>query len=277
MHPFPKLLAALLLLIILTRPAQAQVSPSTDSIDYYRKAINAMYKKAFNSLRQSDEYKVAAERFRHHLHLTNAYAAFTAFGNLAQASYDVVNKGIAQSGFPPLKGPQAGLGFGITREYRNRWILDFSVVIGDYNTSKKGDSSVKCSFRNVPQVNIGYDFIKSTKVNLYPYAGLGGRVTNLKYQQPDQVNDHFTSIVDIVQKEGITEANKFNLAYQVGLGVDVVVSENKQSSGIMLFLKGGTDGVIGSRTLDIHGVKYNADIKQGAWSLAFGVKLFGRN
>jgi hypothetical protein len=129
----------------------------------------------------------------------------------------------------------------------------------------------------VPQVNIGYDFIKSTKVNLYPYAGLGGRVTNLKYQQPDQVNNQFTSIVDIVQKEGITEANKFNLAYQVGLGVDVVVSENKQSSGIMLFLKGGTDGVIGSRTFDIHGVKYNADIKQGAWSLAFGVKLFGRN
>jgi len=68
----------------------------------------------------------------------------------------------------------------------------------------------------------------------------------------------------IIQKQGLTEVTKFNLSYQAGLGVDVVVSEKEGGSGIMLFLKGGTDGIIGSRSWDIHGVKYDADIKQGA-------------
>ncbi|MDO6430780.1 hypothetical protein Q4E93_09280 [Flavitalea sp. BT771] len=277
MRPFPKLLAALLLLMTLTRPAQAQVNPTKDSIDYYRKVIHAMYQKAFDSIRQSDDYKVAIERFHLHLHLTNGYGSFTTFGNVAQASYDILNKDIAQSNFPPLKGPQGGIGIGFTREYRNRWILDFVVMVGVYNKSEKGDSSLQISFRNVPQINIGYDFVKSPKVNIYPYAGLAGRVTDLKYQQPNQVSGNPTSIVDILQKEGLTEITKFNLSYQAGLGVDIVVSEKEQGNGIMLFLKGGTDGIIGSRTLNIHGVKYDADIKQGAWSLALGVKFFRRN
>jgi hypothetical protein len=276
MRPFPKLLAALLLLTTLSRPAHAQVTPK-DSIDYYRKAIHNIYKKAFDSLRQSDEYKVAVERFHHHLHLSNGYGSFTFVGNVAQASYDVLNKDIAQSGFSSLKGPQVGLGFGFTREYRNRWILDFFVMTSADNKSEKGDSSFSISFRNVPQINIGYDFIKSPKVNIYPYAGLAGRVTDLKYQQPNQVNSNPTSIVDIMQKEGQTEVTKYSLSYQAGVGVDVVVSENERGIGTMLFLKGGTDGIIGSRTWNIHGVKYDADIKQGAWNLALGVKFFRRS
>ena len=275
-HPFPKLLAALLLLTTLSRTAQAQVTPPKDSIDYYSKVIRAIYKKAFDSLRQSDDYKEAIERFHHHLHLSNGYGSFTFVGNVAQASYDILNKDIAQSGFPALKGPQVGLGFGFTREYRNRWILDFFIMTGVDNTSEKGDSSFQVSFRNVPQINIGYDFVKSPKVNIYPYAGLAGRVTDLKYKQPNQVNSNPTSIVDIMQKEGQTEVTKYSLSYQAGVGVDVVLSENERGSGIMFFLKGGTDGIIGSRTWNIHGVKYDADIKQGAWNLAFGVKFFGR-
>ena len=100
--------------------------------------------------------------------------------------------------------------------------------------------------------------------------------SSTKTLQPNQVNSNPTSIVDIIQKQGLTEVTKFNLSYQAGLGVDVVVSEKEGGNGIMLFLKGGTDGIIGSRTWDIHGVKYDADIIQGTWSLALGIKFFRR-
>ena len=100
--------------------------------------------------------------------------------------------------------------------------------------------------------------------------------SSTKTLQPNQVNSNPSGIVDIIQKQGLTEVTKFNLSYQAGLGVDVVVSEKEGGNGIMLFLKGGTDGIIGSRSWDIHGVKYDADIKQGTWSLALGIKFFRR-
>jgi len=237
-----------------------------------------MYKKTYDSLRQSDTYQAAIEGYKRHTRRSNGYTSFTIYGDVGQASYDAVNRGIAQTGFPPLNGPQYRLGLGTSHEYHDRWLLEFYFgIFGIPNKSKKGDSSVKSSYSNALQLNFGYDFIRSQKINIYPYAGLAMRFTDLRYKQPDLVNNNFTSIVDIVQKEGLTYATKLNLSYQAGVGFDFVIHENQKGNGTMFFLKAGTDGIFGSRTFKIKGVKYDADIKQGAWVVAFGFKFFGRD
>lgn len=275
---------ALLLLLSWTLSANAQSrrphprqDTTIDSVEYYRKIISEMSKKTYDSLHQSEAYKTANEGWQRNIRKSNGYTSFALFGDVGQASYDVVNKGIVQAGFPPLNGPQYRLGLGISQEFENRLIMEFYfAVIGINNKSKKGDSSVKSSYNNILQFNFGYDLIKSKKINIYPYAGLSLRNTSLVYQQPDLVNNNFTSIVDIVQKDGTTEGNKLNLAYQAGLGFDFVIHEGDKGDGTMLFLRAGTDGIFGNRTFKIHGVKYDADIKQGAWIFAFGFKFFVR-
>ena len=284
MRPLKSCLALLLLFSsILSANAQfpdphTRTPDPTDSIEYYRKIISDLYKNTYDSLRQTDAYKAALANWQRLAWKSSGYTSFTIFGDVGQASYDVVNKGIAISGFPPLNGPQYRIGIGLSHESRNRWIFEFYYAIfGINNKSKKGDSSVKSSYGNLLQFNFGYDLIKSQKINIYPYAGLALRFTDLTYKQPDLVNNNFTSIIDIVQKDGITNANRMNLSYQAGLGFDFVVHEGQKGAGTMLFLRAGTDGIIGSRTFEIKGVKYDADIKQGAWQIAFGFKFFGRN
>lgn len=275
----------LLLLLSCVLSANAQYSEyhhrqpdPIDSAKYYRKVISDLYKETFDSLRQSDAFKTALEGLHRHTWQSNRYTSFTIFGDVGKASYDAVNKGIAVYGFPPMNGPQYRLGLGMSHESSDRWIFEFYyAIIGINNKSKKGDSSVKSSYSNLLQLNFGYDLIRSQKINIYPYAGLSLRGTTLVYEQPDQVNPGFTSIVDLVQKEGTTSANKVNLSYQAGLGFDFVIHEGQKGAGTMLFLRAGTDGIFGSRTFKIDGVKYDADIKQGAWVFAFGFKFFGRN
>ena len=253
------------------------VSAQTDSIYYYRNQASKIYRDAYDSLRKSDAYKMAIERWQYHANRSNGYSAFTLYGDLGRANYDVINKGIGQSGFPPLAGPQLRVGMGITTEYHSRTIFEFYFfTIGLFNKSKKGDSSIVSSYNNLLQFNFGYDFIRSNKINIYPYAGFALRNTILNYNQPDQVNNNFTSIVDIVQKEGATYGSKFNLSYQAGVGFDFVISESKKGGGIMLFTRAGTDGIIGSRDFKVKGLKYHTDIQQGGWQCTFGVKLFKR-
>jgi hypothetical protein len=262
--------------------AQFDHAPSrqttTDSILYYKKKISDLYKRTWDSLRQSETYLEAAGRLRHHTRLSNGYTSFTVFGDVARASYNAVNSGIAQSGFPALSGPQYHIGIGTSHEYHNRGILEFYIfTIGLSNVSKKGDETVKSSFSNLFQVNFGYDFIKSQKINIYPYTGLALRLTNLNYKMPAQTNNAPTSIVDIVQNDGSVIASKGNLSYQAGLGMDFVIHESARGTGTMLFLRAGTDGIFGNTTFKIDDKKYDAQIKQGAWIFAFGFKFFSRD
>lgn len=276
---------ALFVIFVCTLSANAQYSEyhhrepkPIDSVKYYKKTISDLYKNTLDSLRQSETFKTALEGLQRISRRSNGYTSFTIYGDVGQASYDVVNKGISVYGFPPMNGPQYRVGLGISHEYHSRWIIEFYyATFGINNKSNKGDSSVKSSYSNWLQLNFGYDLIKSQKINIYPYAGLAARQTDLTYKQPDEMNPNFTSIVDIVQKDGTTNGNKLNLSYQAGIGFDFVVHESEKGAGTMLFLRAGTDGIFGSRTFKIHGVKYDADIKQGAWVVAFGFKFFGRD
>ncbi|MES1249592.1 MAG: hypothetical protein ABUL46_02865 [Chitinophaga rupis] len=278
-----KILSLFVLLLSCTRNASAQFVHSaphrdeTDSIKYYKKVISDLYKHTWDSLRQSEAYLVALNRLQHHTRESNGYTSFTLFGGVAQASYDGLNRGIAQSGFPAMNGPQHRFGLGASHEYHNRVVLDFYyLTFGLNNTSKKGDESVKCNYYNFLQFNFGYDFIKSRKINLYPYAGLSARITDLSYSTPTQVNPNPTSIADIIQNSRSESVSKFNLSYQAGIGVDFVVHEGNKGAGTMVFLRGGTDGIFGSTTFKIEDAKYDPKIKQGAWVVEVGFKFFGR-
>lgn len=248
-----------------------------DSAAYYQKIMGSLVKGALDSIRQSEAYKDAMEKYRHHVSSSNAYTAFTLFGDVGRANYDVINAGTAQSGFPALKGPQYRIGFGITSEYSDRMIFEFYFfTFGISNKVQKGDSTIKATYSNLVQYNFGYDLVPSKKINIYPYAGLAFRITTLEYKQPDQVNNNYTSIVDLVMKDGRTLGNKFNLSYQAGVGFDLVLHESEKGVGTMLFARAGTDGIIGTRDFKIKGIKYHTNIQQGAWQLALGFKFFTR-
>jgi hypothetical protein len=215
-------------------------------------------------------------RFINH---SNIYTSFTIYGTLSGASYDKLNTDIAQHGYPAMKGPLGGVGFGISHEYYSRWVLEFYfTTLGFTNKVKKDDSTLKANFSNLLQVNFGYDFIKSNKINIYPYAGLAVRVSELDYIAPVLTNDNYTSILDIVRMDGSAYATRWSLAYQAGVNFDFVIHENADKGrGTMLFLRAGTDGTFSNSSFKIHGLKYDPQIKQGAWQIAFGFKFFGRD
>jgi hypothetical protein len=283
MRSFIKTSSFLIVILSYVSSVEAQSVPlsenksAADSIKYYRKTLYGLYKTAFDSLRHTQPFITASERLQYYTSHSNGYTAFAVYGEIAQASYDAVNRGLLQNGFPSLKGPQYQIGVAISQEYRDRWILDFDISAGINNSSKTGGESVKSSFSNLFQVNFGYDFIRSKKINIYPYTGLALRFTSLGYQKPAQVNNNFTGITDIVINDGSVNASAANLSYQAGLGFDFVIHENDKGSGTMLFLKAGTDGIFGSTTYKIDGVRYDAQIKQGAWIFALGCKFFARH
>jgi hypothetical protein len=266
-----KLLTFFVLILSCAHTANAQV----DSSKYYRKIISNIYRANYDSLRKNP---ALIEAFNNYIRLTKnsiAYTSFTIFGAISDASYDKLNTDIAQRGYPSMKGPLVSIGIGTAHEYRNRWMLEFIVLLGLDNRSKKGDSSLKASYSSL-QINFGYDFIKSRKINIYPYTGLGLRITDLNYKAPARINNNYTSVVDIVATDQSIYTSNFALSYQAGVNLDCVIHEGDKGNGTMLFLRGGADGIFGNTSFKIHGVKYDPLIKQGAWQFALGFKFFSR-
>jgi len=267
-----KLLTLLALILSCTYTVHAQV----DSTKYYRKIISNIYRTNYDSLRKNPALLEATNNYARLIKNSVAYSSFTIFGAVSEASYGKLNSDIAKRGYPSIKGPLAGIGIGTTHEYRDRWMLEFYALLGLDNRSKKADSSLKVSYSSL-QINFGYDFVKSRKINIYPYTGLGLRVTDLNYKAPAQINNGYTSIVDIITTDQSTYTTNWNFSYQAGVNLDYVIHEGNSGNGTMLFLRAGTDGIFGNTTFKIHGLKYDPQIKQGAWQFALGFKFFSRN
>jgi hypothetical protein len=267
----------LLTLFILVLSSTHAVHAQIDSSKYYRKIISNIYRENYESLRKDPRLIEATNNFQRFMANSNIYSSFTIFGAISDVSYDKLNTDIAQRGYPAIKAPLVGIGVGTTHEYYNRWVLEFLILLGLDNRSKNGDSTLKVSYTDMVQVNFGYDFIKSRKINIYPYAGLGLRVADLNYKASAEINNNYTSVVDIVRADRSVYTSKISLCYQAGVNFDLVIHEGNKGSGTMLFLRAGTDGNFGNTTFKIDGVKYDPQLKQGTWQLAFGFKFFGRN
>ncbi len=272
-----RLTIILLLLISIAGEAQEVKQPPIDSVRYYQQKISQLHRKLFDSLRNSEEYKVAQERILYYKRKSDSYGSFVLFMDVAQADYDKFNSNITASGFTPLEGSALRFGFGFSGK-SNRVIVDiFSLVAGVAKKSTKGSESIVTNFSSALLIDIGYDVIKNQPINIYPYAGLSVRSSELDYSKPAQINPSFTDITNIIQNRQSVSGYSGKLGYQAGVGFDFVIRNNPQKlGGNMLFFKAGINRPVGKENYKIEGVRYVPGIEYGKWIATIGIKFFGR-
>lgn len=146
----------------------------------------------------------------------------------------------------------------------------------DHASAKKNNETIKTAFSNYIQFEWGYDFIKSNKLNIYPYAGLGIRASTLRFESETGGNPNFTNVSNIVQNNKSFDEETTEAGYQAGLGVEYVITKKEQAGGTLLFLKAGTNRPFKREKFDIAGIAYDPEFNHGELLFSFGFKFFGR-
>jgi hypothetical protein len=286
-----RLFIVILLLLPLFSLSQKESTSKTDSVSYYNKQLQDLYRETYDSMRNTGIYKTATERLKYYERFSANYTSFMVFTELDAANFDKFNASIAIDGYSKISEPMIRYGIGVSM-MNERIALDYSFfILGKPKSAKKGTEHIHTSFANILAFDLGYDLTKSRKINIYPYAGLSFRTGSIEYSKPVELNNSFTNISNLVQNNQSTTASYFGAGYQAGVGFDFVIAERQkrparfapaQSSsgstgGIILFIKGGTNGRIGKERYRAEGIKYEPGIKYGAWMAQVGLKFFGRN
>jgi hypothetical protein len=267
----------LLLLLALPFLAGAQKpSVSQDSASYYRQQMYQLERTLLDSLRRSQDYVYLREQAEKVWRPSGDYSAVTAFVDVAGANYDKLNSTITQNGFKALPGTAIRLGYGASYQF-DRGMFDLAFfAFGLRNTTQKQGEKIATNFNGYFQCDLGYDLIPAKWLNIYPYAGLSVRTSMLSYKKDPQFNSSFTDVTNLVVNDQSVKEHGTKLGYQAGIGFDVVVSERRNSGGVMLFVKAGTARSFGKEVYDIDGVVYKPGIQYGNWITTWGIKLFGR-
>jgi hypothetical protein len=269
----------LLFLLALPFFAGAQKpSTSSDSADYYRQQMYQLERTLLDSLRRSEQYIYLRDRAETVWRPSGDYTAVTAFFDVAGADYDKLNSSITQSGFDALPNTAVRLGYGVSYQF-DRGMFDLAFfAFGLRNTTQKAGEKIVANFSGFFQFDLGYDLIAAKWINVYPYAGFSYRTSLLSYKKDPQLNSSFTDVTNIVVNDQSVRERCNKLGYQAGLGLDLVVSEQRRlGGGVMLFVKAGTNRIFGKEVYDIDGTEYKPGIQYGNWIATFGIKLFGRN
>ena len=266
----------LLFPVILFAQSKYKVQP-TDSVGFYSNLIRERYKQAFDSLKVSPDIKEAMERLDYFSSHSDSYRSFVIYTDVAAADFNHLNGTLVPEGFSALKKTILRIGYGFSSKY-NKVVFDFYIgALGINNKSKKGNENVKATFSNLFQFDLGYDITRSQSVNIYPYAGVSIRNMSLEYNKPAQVNGSYTDITNIVQNNPSVTTDATGIGYQAGIGFDFVVGNNKsKTSGTMIFVKAGTNGIFGNPAYKIENIQYNPQIVYGRWMVTAGFKFFGR-
>jgi hypothetical protein len=211
--------------------------------------------------------------------------SFNLCAEFGGSNFNHFNADNAKSGFSPVAGPSYRFGFGFTMENRNRLVKEFYLLTlaGD-KASYNGNQKIKYSFMDGLQCNIGYDLIKSPKLNIFPYGGLSFRYETLTWHNPGQANPAFTGIADILHNEETFYSSMTGVAYHTGLSIEWVITESHEKAGakmdptgVMLFARGGTEGMIGNPSFKVRDLTYDPAIRNGQWIASIGFKFFARS
>lgn len=267
----------LLLFVGLFSQAQEINKYPADSATFYQRKIAQLQRKVFDSLRNTEEYKATRERVEYYQRKSDGYGSFVLFVDMAQADFSKFNTSITASGFTPLSGSAYRLGFGFSTKARRTVVDFFMLASGLGKESKKGQETIETNFSSGILLDIGYDLIKNQFINIYPYAGLSMRTSDLTYSAPVQTNPTFTNISNLVVNKRSVEAYSSKLGFQAGIGFDFVVAKGKRElGGTMFFLKAGMNRPVGKEKYKIEGIKYDPGIEYGKWIITAGFKFFGR-
>lgn len=123
---------------------------------------------------------------------------------------------------------------------------------------------------------MGYDLMKNNQVNIYPYAGFGFRSVDMEYNTPPNINPNATSFRDVVVSDRSVDDVITTINYQAGIGAEWVFTRPTKPSGVLLFVKAGTDQAFKEKSFDFEGVKFKPEFQEGKFQYTIGIKFFGR-
>ncbi len=249
---------------------------ASDSINYYQKQLGKLFKASRDSLYNNTEFKELSERIRSLKNKTDDYSAFILYTSVYGIDFKKFNSDISRSGFNAFSGSMYSIGFGFSGK-KKRQIFDFELAsFGIRKKEKKEMESISINSSSFFFTTWGYDIVKSGKINIYPYVGIGVAGIDLKYESPAALNDTFSNITTIIKNDRSLIASHLPLSYKVGLGIEYVLSDKLNSGGTIFFCKAGTTRPFRKRGFDIEGIDYDPTFNFGALNLSVGFKFFGR-
>lgn len=215
---------------------------TTDSLKYYEKQLRKVSREYHDSMRRDPRFDDAVKSIDRIRKNSDNYTAFALYTTISSADFKKINSDNALSNFGPLSGPMIGVGYGFSFK-KNRRMFDLNVsTFGIQKKIKKGNETIRTSITTVFQLEWGYDFIKSNTINIYPYVGFGFRGSSLSYTAPNQTNNAFTNISNIIQNDPSASSWTNELGYQAGIGFEFVTSKSPSRGGTIIYVKAGTNG-----------------------------------
>jgi hypothetical protein len=265
------------LLIVLLLPIVSLAQTPKDSVDYYQKEKKKMWDEYYQRFTNSEQYKTMQQGLDRALTMSRNYSGLTVFGNIIHNDYTRFNNNIAQNGFGPLSAMAGGIGLGVSGK-SGRLIFEYNFfILGFNNTAVANNEKISSSLSDLVQVNFGFDLFKSQSFSLYPFGGLGGRLSSLQYFKPPQTNAVYTNISNIVNIDQSVTSSSLRIGYQAGIGLDILaLKTDKKKGAILLFAKFYTDGPLWTDKYKIDGIAYEPGFRQGDWVASFGLKFVSR-
>jgi hypothetical protein len=170
---------------------------------------------------QDDKHEKDDMHKKHDMH--GKYAAFmpqSTFGIGASfQKFDALNARLSNfSEYEPLKDAMGTLQLGWLKE-RNRFVSGSDIGIGSSMSGDKGKKSSNIRFIGIG-ADFGYDLIKSEKILLYPYAGIGYEWYQARFYK-DNSSVPFDEVLDSPNLQNSIRPVNFKndfFTYRLGVG-----------------------------------------------------------
>jgi len=250
---------------------------STDSLRYYQKKLGRMHRTQQTQFLQSDSVKIVLNRINELRSEAENYSSFMMFANMASVDLNKFNEDNMAAGFGAMKGNIWNFGMGFSGK-KNHSIFDLTFFgFGKVRKINNGNATIRLGFSTILQFDYGYDLVKSSKINIYPYLGVGFRTSRLRYDSTVAINPGATGISNLIINNRNVDTYTEPLRYRAGLGIEFVLKENKVGGGSIFFAKLGTSRPFKDRGYKVENIYYDPAFKTGALDITFGFKFFGRN
>jgi hypothetical protein len=254
----------------------ALFAQSKDSTEFYEKQVKSLIIQSIKDLKQSPSYQQAQSNLVNYNKKHNNYLAFSIYGSYHKNDIADFNNSIKASGFNEMKDNAAGIGIAMSMK-RNASIVDFNFFNATFPNKASNSNTnqeISLSTFEVVQLQYGYAFVNTKSITVYPFAGLGFRVSQITLKNQQLINPSGTNISNYVATPTRVLSNSMKASYQLGLGVDIKLGDNKQGDKTtFLFTKVGINNAIGDENFKIDDFKYNPNVKLSMLQVALGLKF----
>ncbi|TCJ14342.1 hypothetical protein EPD60_10110 [Flaviaesturariibacter flavus] len=266
------LLFSLLALGTITASAQKRpYDPMNDRSVQSNPVLRNYWRQKTDSLYNTDEYRALRDSARNASVRQRRYSGGSIFSGVIHSDVSTINTALTTSGFPALNEYSALIGFGWNAR-SGQVLTDFTLLANFGSRSKKESEKYTIGGGDLLRLDIGYDLLRSDKVALYPYAGLGWRISWIRYNFEDLTKPNL--LIESARTPLELTARSSRVGYQAGLGLDLRIGQSKDGwRSTFLFFKGGINGAIGGEKYKVEGRGYHPPVQPYDWEVQAGFKF----